>query len=364
MADMNVIITQVVEEYYDLGKVTEIRRIPIGQMNESYAIKTSKSGTETKWFFRYYSVYKTEPEINYELGLMFHIRKKGFMENACPAITKDGRTHVSITVDGKERFCAIQEWLEGDEPYRWEYCPITDGEMEDVARVVAHIHDLTFDFVPGADYVVKRPPIVKHIAGYKENLHFWIDENGKRGGMEHLVQYMNSRMPKIEDWISRIQPKMENAKDLPRTHIHTDAHPGNFKFKDNKVVGVFDFDWAQVDFRIYEVAFVMTTFGSDWYYDTNGVHYMDRLKLILDSYNDEMRENGCAIGEMNQSEWDILPDMMIVCNILMLQESMHQIYDEPDRNQLEYLYYMVHCIQAAEWIDWHRNEILDFQNQK
>ena len=24
---------------------------------------------------------------------------------------------------------------------------------------------------------------MKHIAGYKENLHFWIDENGKRGGM-------------------------------------------------------------------------------------------------------------------------------------------------------------------------------------
>jgi len=361
MADMKQVITNVMDNYYDLGKIVEIKKIPIGQMNESFSVKMEKDGKIKKWFFRYYSIYKTEPEINYELGLMFHLRKKGFLENACPALTKDGKTHLSITVDGEKRYCAIQEWLEGSEPYGWEYCPIKDAELEDVARVVARIHNLAADFVPASDYVATRPPIEKHVAGYPKNLRFWIGEVHKRGGKEHYYQYMNSRMPKIEDWIHRILPMMETATELPRTHIHTDAHPGNFKFDNDKVVGVFDFDWVQVDFRIYEVAFVLTTFGSDWYWDTNGVHFMNRMKIVLDAYNDEVSKIDGMIGKMNQAEWDILPDMMIICNILMLQESAHQIYDDPERNQLEYLYYMAHCVQAAEWIDWHRDEILDLQ---
>ena len=161
-------------------------------------------------------------------------------------------------------------------------------------------YELDLFHTPGSDCRI-------HVAGYPKNLRFWIGEVHKRGGKEHYYQYMNSRMPKIEDWIHRILPMMETATELPRTHIHTDAHPGNFKFDNDKVVGVFDFDWVQVDFRIYEVAFVLTTFGSDWYWDTNGVHFMNRMKIVLDAYNDEVSKiDGMAVQAILSICWPMV----------------------------------------------------------
>lgn len=358
MEDINTVICRIIDKNYDIGRITKIERIPIGSVNESYSIWTDLSGEQKRWFLRYYVFNKPESEIDYELDLMVHLRKKGFTLNACAILTKDGRTHVQEPVDGQERFFAVQEWLDGEQLYDWYECCCKTKEVRSVARVAAQIHALAYDFEPKNGWNAKALPIDEYMTEVPEKLRYWIDGIHRANHKEHFAQYMSGKLPDLVNWINRINPKLLNSQNLPRICIHTDLHPGNFKFIEEEVVSIFDFDWAKKDFRLYDVAFMLTTFATSWFKFDNGAHYMNKLEAMLDAYNAEMKKMDCPLGALNDAEWEMLPDMMIICNIFMLQESVRQLHDFPERNHFEYLYYMVHCINACDWIDMNHDAIL------
>jgi homoserine kinase type II len=43
-----------------------------------------------------------------------------------------------------------------------------------------------------------------------------------------------------------------------------DDHPENLKFSDDKGVGIFDFDWSKIDYRLFDVARSRVYFTSLW----------------------------------------------------------------------------------------------------
>ncbi|MEI6501004.1 MAG: phosphotransferase, partial [Armatimonadota bacterium] len=49
---------------------------------------------------------------------------------------------------------------------------------------------------------------------------------------------------------------------FPQTIIHGDWHPANLKFRDHKIVGIFDFDWVSRQPRIVDVTDGLLFFGS------------------------------------------------------------------------------------------------------
>lgn len=55
--------------------------------------------------------------------------------------------------------------------------------------------------------------------------------------------------------------------------IHGDYHPGNVKFQDGKVSGIFDFDWSNADLRCFDVAIALLYFCSVW----NGIDAGNRF---------------------------------------------------------------------------------------
>ena len=54
----------------------------------------------------------------------------------------------------------------------------------------------------------------------------------------------------------RIEKELPNKLyySLPHTYIHGDFHPVNLKFKEGKVVGIFDFDWVSLQPRLRDIA--------------------------------------------------------------------------------------------------------------
>ena len=36
--------------------------------------------------------------------------------------------------------------------------------------------------------------------------------------------------------------------------MHCDYHPGNLKWVDEQGVGLFDFDWSKLDYRVFDIA--------------------------------------------------------------------------------------------------------------
>jgi homoserine kinase type II len=51
---------------------------------------------------------------------------------------------------------------------------------------------------------------------------------------------------------------------MPEIPIHCDYHPGNLKFNDDKGLGIFDFDWSKIDYRLLDVALCRVYFTSLW----------------------------------------------------------------------------------------------------
>ena len=70
---------------------------------------------------------------------------------------------------------------------------------------------------------------------------------------------------------------------MPEIPIHFDYHPGNLKFNDDKGVGIFDFDWFKIDYRLLDVALCRVYLTSLWNDQAVGLK-PDNFPLFLSTY--------------------------------------------------------------------------------
>ncbi|MGE0252598.1 MAG: phosphotransferase [Dongiaceae bacterium] len=84
--------------------------------------------------------------------------------------------------------------------------------------------------------------------------------------------------------------------DLPRQIVHFDIHPGNVNFAGNKVVGLFDFDWARFDCRLSDLA---ATISQSCYFYGPGLYRKDRIQAGLQSYRKTYGKSEFKIRDEN-----------------------------------------------------------------
>ena len=70
---------------------------------------------------------------------------------------------------------------------------------------------------------------------------------------------------------------------MPEIPIHCDYYPGNLKFSNDKGVGIFDFDWSKIDYRLFDVTLGRVYFISLWNDQAVGLR-PDKLSLFLSTY--------------------------------------------------------------------------------
>jgi homoserine kinase type II len=85
------------------------------------------------------------------------------------------------------------------------------------------------------------------------------------------------------------KPKLRDYFDVrfqgvPEILIHCDYHPGNLKFSDVKGIGIFDFDWSKIDYRLFDIALALAYFTSLWNDPAVGLR-PDKFSLFLSTYN-------------------------------------------------------------------------------
>lgn len=100
---------------------------------------------------------------------------------------------------------------------------------------------------------------------------------------------------------------------LPQTIIHGDWHPANFKFRDHKIVGIFDFDWVSRQPRIVDVTDGLLFFGSHRESAINGADIWsltqpfelvwERMQVFMSAYREHLN--------LTREELVALPDFMI-----------------------------------------------------
>ena len=353
-------IIDIITNYYDIGRIVDAYEIFGGYVNKSFGIYTEKDGIKHQYFIRKYKKGIAESEIRFEHALISCAIENGLDIAAELIPGKDGNTFVKLVEENgsnhTERFFAVYEYLEGEDKYTWDNPTLNDEEYASAAEVLAVLHNSTKDFDPmGLERV--EPKVMEFIPTlpevYRQFAQLEIDNK--------FHTYYKKNIDDIIEEISRVMTLIpqEDLEKLPMIPIHCDIHPGNLKYKDNKAVGIFDFDWAKIDLRLFDVCEALIYFCSSWDEETDGRLLLSKCAIFLKFYQDKLTELG-GLEPLSEVEIKYLPHMMSIVNVYLINWAVSAYYgDHENLNVFEYRVYLSHHIKLLRYIKRHIQDIAE-----
>ncbi|MEJ8555271.1 phosphotransferase enzyme family protein [Tepidibacter sp. Z1-5] len=345
-------IVDLVENHYDIGKVLDVYEVFGGYINRSFAIYTEKDGQKYEYFIRRYKNGITETEIKFEHSLIKFSIDNGLdiAANLIPSIN-------STTFVKKERnsgviqYFAIYDYLDGEDKYSWDNPNCNDEEYASLASILARFHNASKNFNPkGLERA--EPKIMDFLPTLPEKF----KDFTKKDLNTKFHKYYLKNIDYILDVIETCQIPKEFADKMTQNPCHNDYHPGNLKYLNNKVVGIFDFDWSKIDLRLFDVCLAMAYCCSLWDDDQDGVLRLDKCKIFLKSYQDTLKEIN-ELSPLTDLEIQYLPTMMAAANMYLINWDVCAYYDGVDLNEYEYTAYLQHNVRLMKWIENHKDEI-------
>ena len=348
-------IEQIVNDEYDLGSVVRAERIFGGYVNASFAVWTRTEAGEHKYFVRKYNKAIKEREVRFEHALLTHLADHGFALASTVFRNRQGETFVTREeiVDGAPVtvFFGVFRMLEGEDKYTWVKNRLTDKEFDSGARVLAQFHHSAFDFDPG-DLAREQPPIMEFVP----TLAGTFKECAAQAHGTAFDEFFLGRLPSVLDVIEKGVEVETQLGGLPITPVHCDYHPGNLKWVDEQGVGLFDFDWSKLDYRVFDVAQGVVYFCSSWEGPDRGELRLDKAAIFVRAYQDEAAR-WADPGPMSARELAVLPRMIANANLFILNWDVTYYYAEADPDVDEYMVYLTENVGLMESIEDHLNEL-------
>ena len=335
----------ILSNHYDLGRLVDYEQLFLGYCNISYIIVLERDGKKERYFLRRYRQGITEETIVFEHSVINHLTKKNFHLIAGIIPTRDGRTYVQQIEAGELFFYTIFEFLSGEDRYTWVNPRCSDVDLKGAAVVLARFHDTVSNLIPeGKKHEAKIIDLLPETAQLVEQC---VQKAGKTVFDAYLLENTHLIRESIQE-IQRITEEDE-YKRLPQQVIHCDYHPGNLKFQNETITGLFDFDWSKVDVRCFDVALAMFYFCVSWEGDQDGFPQLDKVTLFLNSYQNELR-SVAGVGSLSDLELKFLPDLISAGNIYVVNWTIRDFYNaEVDPN--EYLIYLQHHVRFMKWLE-------------
>ena len=343
-------ITEIVESLYDIGTVTAVNEIFGGYNSRSFGIEALKDGCAKTYFLRKYKVGISAGEIRFEHALISHAIKNGFTIAAGIVASTGGETFVQ-PADSRSIF-AIFEYLGGEDRYTWDNPDLTDAEFKSAGRVLAIFHNAVHDFNP-AGLQRSEPPILALWPLLAEKLAGFAHQ--KKAGK--LQAYYGAHLQSVLDMIARNPFDPIEAAGMPVIPIHCDYHPGNLKWKDDQVVGIFDFDWSKMDLRLFDVGMAVIYFCSRWDDDRDGELRSGKCKLFLGAYQQQLHRSA-GLEPFTPAEQRLLPKMLDMANIYLIHWEVSTYLDTAGADDTEYLAFLKHNIRLMHWLEAHRTAVV------
>lgn len=364
MAEMSMSRNQLkhlVQNIYKLGKLVEAYEIFGGYVNRSFGVIVEKDGVQTDYFIRKYKKSVTDHDIEVEHSLIDYAIKKGIDVAAGVIRQPDGRTFVKLEEEkqGEKvvRSFAIYDFLDGDDTYDWINTKMKPDEDRNFGELQAKFHNYTNGFDPGEK---AEPKIYDFLEVLKTKFRTIFEGLGMPETDRFLMLWKDSLDEMVQN-CDRARKGLEQGGFLanaPQTPCHCDYHPGNVKWRDGKCVGIFDFDWSKLDYRLFDVCFGLIYTVTSWDAQDDGIIFMDRMKYYLEGYNKFLKEKGTLIP-FTEDEIAIFPSMMLAGSMYLLNWSTDYYGDWENLNEYEYYYYLAHILKTMRFILAHEEELRD-----
>jgi homoserine kinase type II len=346
-------VEKVITDHYDIGLLTEAELIGKGEINISYKVKAIEAGQHRRYVLRRYRDGTTLARVMFEHSLLSELEQKGFEFAHIVIPTKAGNSFADLGLSSTDRsetpvFVALLSYLEGEENYNWDSPRCIDSELIDAGRILSIYHQTIFGWSPPNEWI--EPDTYEMLRRMTQS---WMEFEcaGERTVFDEYFLDSRAITLKMAANLLRSIPR-ESFNALPRLAIHGDYHPGNLKFLKGRVVGVFDFNWANMDARCLDVALALCYFCSIWEGLNRGQLSLDKMMLFLDAYQESYAnaaESG-SLGDLKEQELAMLPDLIQVAILSILDWTVSTYYSKrPD--PVEYCRYLQQGIQSAKWAE-------------
>jgi Ser/Thr protein kinase RdoA (MazF antagonist) len=309
-------VKAIIESEYDLGKVDQIEKAKLGDTNKSFIAVCEKDGVRTKYCARQYNYAKQEPEIKYEhaFDLYFNDQVCGEIASPLPIRTKSGGTWVCSEFEKAQNFYAVFKFIQGREPYSWEYNEVSDMAFAECSQITAKFHCWAYNFKKPEGSGRLEPNLLEQIKDWKEKVPMWVESMKGDSHRRKLYDYCTSQWEYILKRLDFAEAELKKYMDkLPVCIIHEDINPSNLMFDENdKVSAIFDFDWVTEGYRIYDVVWMCHQIVSSWKEDSFGYMKLDQVKKFLSIYNNTINSLNCNLRPLTDEERRFFPAMMIL----------------------------------------------------
>jgi len=338
-------IIEILSEY-DLGVLIAYEKNERGFVNTSFAIETIKESQPKRLFFRQYKRGITEEELQFEHSLIDHLCSKGYPPVAEVYKTKLGRSYVGkggLDPGSDPTYYAIFAYLPGDDRYTWVETRCTLTEAAKSGEVFAQFHNAVSDFIPRGRRA--ESAILELLPSLDPLLTNWPSISKQTAFDRILIEnaaFIRQEVAQVLDNLHIV------SQGLPRLVIHCDYHPGNLKFQNDTVVGLFDFDWSKLDYRSFDIGLAIFYFFSGWENEENGVFRPAPFRVFMNAYQEECRRLRC-VTPLTPAEMNALPMMIRAGNLYVLNWTILD-YLHKDVDVGEYLVYLNHGIKTIQWL--------------
>lgn len=352
-------LNHLVEHYYQLGTVIDAYEIFGGYTNRSFGIIVrDEKGDLHDYFVRKYKKDATAADIEVEHALIEYAAAHGMDEISTVIRTRDGKSFVQLEEEKEgeriRRYFAIYTFLDGDDDYDWINTEMTPEEDREFARILAKFHDSVNGFDPGEKAEPKIMDMMKNLPTcfVECNKGMCVDSCDRfdmlwKESREDLIQH-------CDKVLKHITPEL--MVRMPMSVCHCDAHPGNVKWDHGKCVGIFDFDWAKLDLRLFDVCYALVYACSSWRAHSDGTLYFDRCRYFLDGYNDYLKEHG-TLTPLTEAEKEAFPYMMIAGGLYLANWCTCYYADYEVLSEYEYFYYLAHTVRLIHFFDKHIDDL-------
>jgi homoserine kinase type II len=238
-------------DHYALGQLQAAQRIERGFVNDNWIVETDRGRYFLK--HRYPDLHKPEQANDPRLILAQHDLMKWLREGGfpAPAIVPTAGGETLLILNGE--LYEIQGYIEGD-----AYDHNRSAHLEAAAITLGRYHARVRGFAPqalcarGELYSPTKASAALRLVTTR------LHEEGQLNevtGLAAVIQQLRSRAYDLAARFAR------HGK-LPRLVIHGDYYAGNLLFRDDHIVGVVDYDNANWQPRVVEVAEALIYFAS------------------------------------------------------------------------------------------------------
>ncbi|MCG6911931.1 MAG: phosphotransferase [Deltaproteobacteria bacterium] len=348
-------IRRLMESHYDFGKLTRVEGITGGYCNKSYAVWMADAPRNRRLFLRLYNPHVAEKEIRFEHALVDHLRSNGFTKAAAVVPGSSGETLVRTPPpenhNGARALWALFEFLDGEDKYSWTHTDLTDREFASAARVLAHLHHCGHGFTPPPGAKRVQPKIMTFLPTFETSWSTFYRRREERRCDRLFEQNFETILTTVRHLVE-LESAFQGMVELP---VHCDYHPGNLKYHDEKVIGIFDFDWSKIDYRLFDIALGLVYFTSIWDQQVVALR-QDKFSLFLQTYNQACRQFS-HVNPLTAQEKKYLTAMLAIANLYVLNWDLVDFYNAAEPDDDEYYAFIYHNIGLMHWLTGNQREI-------